>query len=105
MAASDRAGAGMRRRCAVRLFAWVGLAVLSAPALPSAPVGAAPATRCTSPSQQLLPEVPWTHRRLDPPRVWPLTRGEGVLVAVVDTGGGRGRAGRPAAGAGPAPTR
>ncbi|MGW1060579.1 type VII secretion-associated serine protease mycosin [Micromonospora rubida] len=76
----------MRRRCAVRLFAWVGLAVLSAPALPSAPVGAAPATRCTSPSQQLLPEVPWTHRRLDPPRVWPLTRGEGVLVAVVDTG-------------------
>ncbi|WP_201753856.1 type VII secretion-associated serine protease mycosin [Micromonospora rubida] len=70
----------------MRLFAWVALAVLSAPALPSGPAGAAPSTRCTSPSQQLLPAVPWTHRRLDPTRVWPLTRGEGVLVAVVDTG-------------------
>ncbi|WP_307803972.1 type VII secretion-associated serine protease mycosin [Micromonospora echinofusca] len=69
-----------------RLLAGAALVALSAPFTVTAPVTAAPAIRCTTPSQQLLPEVPWTHRRLAPQRVWPLTRGDGVLVAVVDTG-------------------
>lgn len=69
-----------------RLLAGAALVALSAPLALAEPVAAAPTTRCTSPSQKVLPEVPWTQRRLAPQRVWPLTRGEGVLVAVVDTG-------------------
>jgi hypothetical protein len=29
---------------------------------------------------------PWEHRRLDARRVWPITDGSGVLVAVIDSG-------------------
>ena len=80
----------MRQRVrarAVRLLAWTTLlAALPVPVVVAAPAAAAPTTRCTTPSQKLLPEVPWTHERLKPQRVWPLTKGEGVLVAVIDTG-------------------
>jgi len=74
-----------RVRMLAHLLAGAALLTLSVP-VTAAPTSAAPTMRCTSPSQKLLPEVPWTHQRLTPQRVWPLTRGEGVLVAVIDTG-------------------
>lgn len=74
-----------RVRMLAHLLAGVTLLTTSVP-VAAAPASAAPTMRCTSPSEKLLPEVPWTHQRLTPQRVWPLTRGEGVLVAVVDTG-------------------
>jgi type VII secretion-associated serine protease mycosin len=41
---------------------------------------------CTPPSVEVERAMPWAQRRLAPERVWPLTRGEGVTVAVIDTG-------------------
>ncbi|WP_184847444.1 type VII secretion-associated serine protease mycosin [Allocatelliglobosispora scoriae] len=67
-----------------RLLAAVALA--AAAGLPGAAAAAAPTVNCTTPSQQLSREIPWTHKRLAPSRVWPLTRGQGVTVAVIDTG-------------------
>jgi subtilisin family serine protease len=42
--------------------------------------------QCTPPSPEVAREVPWPQKRLAPERVWPLTRGQGVTVAVIDTG-------------------
>lgn len=42
--------------------------------------------RCSTPSNDVVREVPWTQRRLAPERAWELTRGAGVIVGVVDTG-------------------
>jgi len=44
------------------------------------------AGQCTPPSAEIERSVPWAQKRLSPERVWPLTRGEGVTVAVIDTG-------------------
>lgn len=41
---------------------------------------------CLQAPQGLAAAVPWAQQQLAPQRVWPLTRGEGVVVAVVDTG-------------------
>jgi type VII secretion-associated serine protease mycosin len=41
---------------------------------------------CLPAPQGLETGVPWAQRQLAPQRVWPLTRGAGVTVAVVDTG-------------------
>jgi len=41
---------------------------------------------CTPPSAELERAVPWAQQRLAPERVWPLTRGEGVTVGLIDTG-------------------
>ena len=38
------------------------------------------------PNTDQLTEEPWPLRRLRPDRVWPVTRGRGVVVAVVDSG-------------------
>lgn len=48
------------------------------------PVEAAPAC-ATRPTAQVS-QRPWAQRRLDYERVWPITTGAGVRVAVVDTG-------------------
>jgi membrane-anchored mycosin MYCP len=42
--------------------------------------------RCATPSTEVKREVPWEGHRLSAWRVWPLTRGEGVTVGVIDTG-------------------
>jgi membrane-anchored mycosin MYCP len=42
--------------------------------------------QCTPPSIAVERAVPWAQRRLSPERVWPLTRGEGITVGVIDTG-------------------
>ncbi|KDN20879.1 S8 family serine peptidase [Amycolatopsis rifamycinica] len=49
-------------------------------------VPAASAQGCANPSGTYAGEVPWGQRLIDPARLWPLTRGEGQLVAVVGTG-------------------
>ena len=36
-----------------------------------------------------MPQTPWTLERLQPERLWPLTRGEGVTVAIIDSGVGK----------------
>ncbi|GAA4545192.1 type VII secretion-associated serine protease mycosin [Amycolatopsis samaneae] len=42
--------------------------------------------KCAAPSNALFPGTPWPQKRLALGRVWPLTKGEGQLVAVVDSG-------------------
>jgi membrane-anchored mycosin MYCP len=42
--------------------------------------------RCAPASTEVKREVPWEAQRLSPWRVWPLTRGVGVTVGVIDTG-------------------
>lgn len=76
----------LRVRASVRLLTCAALFAVPVPVGVSSPAYAAPVARCTMPSQKRLPEVPWTHHRLAPQRVWPLSKGEGVLVAVIDTG-------------------
>ncbi|TDB71070.1 type VII secretion-associated serine protease mycosin, partial [Micromonospora sp. KC721] len=53
--------------------------------VPSTPAGAEPA--CPAPTGGAAPtETPWALRRLDPASAWRITRGEGVTVAVIDSG-------------------
>ncbi len=54
----------------------------------SGPAIAAPVVpvQCSTPSNTMSPGIPWTQTRLAPERVWPLTTGRGIVVAVIDTG-------------------
>lgn len=63
----------------------LAVAGLMALGLPASAV-AAPAGQCANPSGTYTGEVPWGQRLVDPARLWPLTRGEGQLVAVIGTG-------------------
>jgi type VII secretion-associated serine protease mycosin len=45
-----------------------------------------PGQECLGTPPGKITEVPWAQRQLAPQRVWPLTRGGGVTVGVVDTG-------------------
>jgi subtilisin family serine protease len=48
---------------------------------------AAPSTDECGPSiTNTLTTTPWPLRRLNPPAAWPLSRGDGVIVAVIDSG-------------------
>ncbi|MEU5263703.1 S8 family serine peptidase [Amycolatopsis sp. NPDC021455] len=53
--------------------------------LPASAV-AAPQAQCANPSGTYGGAVPWGQRLIDPARLWPLTRGDGQLVAVLGTG-------------------
>jgi len=44
------------------------------------------APQCGPSFANLLSETPWPLRRLNPPAAWPLSRGKGVTVAVIDSG-------------------
>ncbi|WP_436535636.1 S8 family serine peptidase [Actinoplanes sp. HUAS TT8] len=57
------------------------------PPLPAATEG------CVGPSPVVADQMSWAFRRVGPASVWPLTRGAGVTVAVVDTGVSRGGGG------------
>jgi membrane-anchored mycosin MYCP len=67
-------------------------AVLAATALQAftgATANAAPpagACQDPEPAREEVPALPWAQQVLDPERVWPYSRGAGVLVAVVDSG-------------------
>jgi type VII secretion-associated serine protease mycosin len=45
-----------------------------------------PGTFCQLPATGQSSARPWAQQQLDPERVWPLTTGAGITVAVVDTG-------------------
>ncbi|MEV0647881.1 type VII secretion-associated serine protease mycosin [Phytomonospora sp. NPDC050363] len=61
----------------------VAATVLSGPSTASA------AAKCKAESRTgEMTSVPWPLKRLQPERVWPLTRGEGIKVAVIDSGVG-----------------
>jgi membrane-anchored mycosin MYCP len=47
---------------------------------------AGPVQKCSTPTNDIVRDIPWTQKRLDLPRVWDLTRGQGVTVGVIDTG-------------------
>ncbi|GAA1419697.1 S8 family serine peptidase [Catellatospora coxensis] len=46
----------------------------------------AAAAECVGPARTVVPELPWAQQWLQPQRIWPLTQGAGVTVAVVDSG-------------------
>jgi membrane-anchored mycosin MYCP len=66
------------RACVVACLAMTGLAVV----VPAAPAAAA---NCVDPCIAFAP-VPWPQRMFDVERVWSMTRGGGVRVAVIDSG-------------------
>ncbi|MEZ0095370.1 type VII secretion-associated serine protease mycosin [Streptacidiphilus sp. EB129] len=70
-------------RRAIACAVLLGLGALTPLALPAAPAAAAD---CAVPATTVVRAVPSQQIRLDPQRAWTLTRGTGVVVAVVDTG-------------------
>ncbi len=60
--------------------------VTAAPLALLPPAAPALAAECLPPAQTPYPAVPWAQEQLAPQRAWPLSRGEGVVVAVIDTG-------------------
>lgn len=80
----------MRRVTRVRALAGLAVGLVAAAAL-SAPAAAAPALPdpgdgCLRAPESVETGMPWAQSWLGVQRVWPLTRGAGVTVAVVDTG-------------------
>ncbi|MER6913306.1 type VII secretion-associated serine protease mycosin [Streptomyces sp. NPDC000594] len=80
-AARSRGGSAGGRGAAVAGLALALLAVAS-----GGPVGAVPPVRCAAPAVRTSAELPWSQARLEPQRVWDITRGAGQTVAVVDSG-------------------
>jgi type VII secretion-associated serine protease mycosin len=75
------------RRLAGRLFAAVAATFLGASGLvlpPAGPAAAAPA--CGPTRTDPIRDTPWPLRRLRPDLAWPLSQGEGITVAVIDSG-------------------
>ncbi|WP_211771050.1 type VII secretion-associated serine protease mycosin [Kutzneria sp. CA-103260] len=71
-----------------RLLA-LALAATALPVLAPTPAAAAPpagACQDAEPAHPVVAALPWAQQLLDPDRVWPESRGAGVLVAVVDSG-------------------
>ncbi|MEC4021137.1 S8 family serine peptidase, partial [Streptomyces sp. H27-D2] len=57
------------------------------PSLPGMPSAVAAGQPCTPASKKSSSQLPWAQSFLNLPQAWQLTRGAGVTVAVVDTGG------------------
>ncbi|MEU5692053.1 S8 family serine peptidase [Actinosynnema sp. NPDC020468] len=81
----------MKRRLAVACAAFTvlanaGEATAQDTDLPRIPQVLRAGTPCTAPSGKKVTEVPWSLRHLGADRLWPLTTGSGVTVAVLDTG-------------------
>ncbi|HZN70534.1 MAG TPA: type VII secretion-associated serine protease mycosin [Micromonosporaceae bacterium] len=76
---------GTRRwLCGLVLAAVAGL--VTVPIAPAQPAHAALACPQQKSITDPLPDRPWPLRRLRPDLVWPLTTGEGIVVAVIDSG-------------------
>ncbi|MEV4655087.1 type VII secretion-associated serine protease mycosin [Micromonospora sp. NPDC049301] len=78
---SRRTGRSVRAVLSGTLAVLLGAALVVVPS----PAAAAPPT-CGPDGEATLPEMPWALRRLDPASAWPLSRGAGVTVAVIDSG-------------------
>ncbi|MFK8908917.1 S8 family serine peptidase [Streptomyces sp. YS-3] len=87
----------MRRRTPLFLCAAALAATAALPAhaafgadpgvtLPGMPERIAPDQKCTSFAGRPLADAPWTRHALDLDRVWQLSRGQGVTIAVIGTG-------------------
>jgi membrane-anchored mycosin MYCP len=72
----------VRPKFSLALVAAVVASLVTVPGV--GPASAAPA--CGQPITDELPDTPWPLLRLRPDLVFPLTRGGGVLVAVIDSG-------------------
>ncbi|RSN24783.1 peptidase S8 and S53 subtilisin kexin sedolisin [Amycolatopsis sp. WAC 01416] len=68
------------------LLANGGLAAAQDTELPQIPQALKAGQPCTAPSGKKVPSVPWQLPYLGADRLWALSTGEGVTVAVVDTG-------------------
>jgi membrane-anchored mycosin MYCP len=64
--------------------ALASVALTGAPILPASASAVGP--DCAAPARTPVRGVPWAQQALAPERAWVLTRGGGVVVAVVDTG-------------------
>ena len=75
----------MRARCAALALLCVGVQA-AVPAVADA--DPAPRNGCltSTPVTALIPDRPWEDKLLDPSRVWPVTKGAGIRVGVVDSG-------------------
>lgn len=69
-----------------RLLLVAVAALVIAPWAPAGPGRAAGESNCVHTKPGVLAGTPWSLRRIQPERVWGLTTGKGVLVAVIDTG-------------------
>lgn len=70
-----------------RVFALAGiLCVLTAVPANAQQQSTGNQVQCLAPPRAVDPSVPWPQRQLAPDRVWPMTYGAGITVAVVDTG-------------------
>ncbi|MGI5525198.1 type VII secretion-associated serine protease mycosin [Micromonospora sp. CA-259024] len=77
---SRRTGRAIRSVLSGTLAALLGSGLVA----PS-PAAAAP-PNCGPAGEEGLAETPWALRRLEPSSAWPLSRGAGVTVAVIDSG-------------------
>lgn len=62
----------------------LGALLIGAATLPAAVPAAA--AECAPPARTVVPDLPWAQDWLRPQRIWPLTQGAGITVAVVDSG-------------------
>lgn len=76
---------GPSRRALRGVLSGTLAALLGAGLVAPSPATAAPPT-CGPPGTEGLTEMPWALRRLEPTSAWPLSRGAGVTVAVIDSG-------------------
>lgn len=96
----DRAGRGVGRRGVHRASGFVVVAcaalltsispAVAQPAQPELPAVTDPRSlqqgQCAPPSTVVTEKTPWSQSRVAATRVWPITRGAGQVVAVIDTG-------------------
>ncbi|MBM0274647.1 type VII secretion-associated serine protease mycosin [Micromonospora tarensis] len=75
-----------RSRRASRSILSGALAVLLGTGLGAPSPARAAAPTCGPTGTESLTETPWALRRLEPSSAWPLSRGAGVTVAVIDSG-------------------
>jgi type VII secretion-associated serine protease mycosin len=76
----------MRRTGAFPLAGAALLAAAAFPLLAPQAAAAAPDPTCTPKAGSALTSTPWAQQRLAYQRVWSITRGAGVRVAVIDSG-------------------
>ncbi|WP_410810130.1 type VII secretion-associated serine protease mycosin [Micromonospora sp. 067-2] len=86
MRESQPSSATKPSRRAVRGVLGGMLAALLGTALVAPPPAAAAPPTCGPTGKNALTEMPWALRRLEPSSAWPLSRGAGVTVAVIDSG-------------------